>query len=306
MITSFFNKSKPNNYIIIFLMALLAFIIAVFKYNTLPFTVFNSFKLLLNFSLVYFSILLLNFIVKRNDLSKDNTFVVLIYVLGLLLVPQIFLNIKIICANLLVLLALRRLFSLYTKKNSIKKLFDFGLLVAIAFLFNKWAISSFVLVFIALLFYAERPLNYWIIPFLGVLSVSILTYTSYLYIPNLLPYSDIIFYYKWLDIAIYNWKLKLAVILLLVFVFYTLIHYIPSIKQKKRIKQPVFYLVIYVLFMVVFITIIQPIKTGSELLFCFTPLAIIGANALEHKKIKWINEIFIAIAVLSAIIFTLF
>jgi hypothetical protein len=264
MITSFFNKSKPNNYIIIFLLAFLGFIIAVFKYNALEFNTFNSLKLILNFGLTYLSIFTLNFIVKRNDLTQNNTFAVLIYCLGLLLIPQAFLNVKIIISNLFVILALRRLLSLSSQKNTIKKLLDFGVLIALAALFNKWAISGFLIVIVALIYYPERRFNYWILPFIGVLAVSIITYTVYLYIPEVLLYTDLIFYYRWLNFTTYGWQINLAIILLLIFALYGLLFYIPNVKKKKRIKQPAFYLVVFIFLMLIFISVIQPYKTAAE------------------------------------------
>jgi hypothetical protein len=305
MITSFFNKSKPNNYIIIFFLVLLGFIIAIFKYNTLPFNTFNSLKLIFNFGLTYLSIFVLNFVVKRNSLTKENTYAVLVYCIALLLFPQVFLNVKIIISNLFIILALRRLLSLSSQKNTIKKLFDFGVLITIAALFNHWAICGFAFVFFTLLYYPEKRFNYWIIPFLGVLSVSTIVYTFYLYFPERFPDLDFILYYSWLSFTTYNWQINLAVILLLLFSLYGLLFYISGIQKKKRIKQPAFYLVVFSFLILIFISVIQPLKTVSELLFVFMPLAIVGANVLESKRLKLINEIFLFICFISVIVITL-
>ncbi|WP_375238871.1 DUF6427 family protein [Aurantibacter sp.] len=304
MITSFFNKSKPNNYVIIFLLALLGFVIAVFKYNTLPFNLFNVLKLTFNFGLTCVSIFTLNFIVKRNSLTKENTYAVLVYCFALLLLPQTFLNVKIIISNLFIILALRRLLSLSSKKNTIKKLFDFGVLITIAALFNSWAISGFIFVFFALIYYPEKRFNYWIIPFLGVLAVSIIVYSVYLYFPDRFSDVNLIFYYKWLTITTFNWPINLANVLLLLFAFYGLLIYLSGIKNKKRIKQSAFYLVTFAFLVLIFISIVQPIKTVSELLFVFMPLAIIGANALENQTLKLINEIFLLVCIMCIALIT--
>ena len=299
MITSFFNKSKPINYIIIFLLALLGFVIAVFKYNTSAFNTFNSLKLLFNFGLTYLSIFALNFIVKRNNLTQDNTFAVLIYCLGLLLFPQAFLNVKIIISNLFIILALRRLLSLSSQKNTLSKLFDFGVLIALAFLFNKWAISVFFIGLVALFYYPERRFNHFVLPFIGALFVSTLTYTVYLYAPEVLFYTDLVFYFKWLTFTSYTWQVNLAIAVFVFFALFALLFYIPSIKHKKRIKQPAFYLVIIAFFTLMFVAVVQPLKTVSELLFVFMPLSIIVSNALENRRLKLANEFFLIICFIS-------
>jgi len=304
MITSFFNKSKPNNYIIIFLLALIGFVIAITKYNTLPLNLYNGLKLTLNFGLTYLSIFVINFIVKRNDLTKDNTYAVLAYVIGLLLFPQTFLNVKIIVSNLFIILALRRLLSLSSQKNTIKKLLDFGVLIAIATLFNKWALTGFVLVFIALVYNPEKRFNYWLLPFVGFLSISILSYVVYLYMPNLLSYIDVVFYYKWLTFKTYNWKFNFALVVFLILTLISLLYYLQGIKNKKRIKQPAFYLVVFSWVVFCFITLIQPTKTSSEVLFLFMPSSIIIANSLQGNSIKIVNDIILGICFISVIIIT--
>ena len=71
MITSIFNKSKLINFIIVFFITFLAFVIARISLINEPFTMAFIIKQITLLFLVYMSILLLDFIVNKNSLTED-------------------------------------------------------------------------------------------------------------------------------------------------------------------------------------------------------------------------------------------
>ena len=135
MITTIFSKSKPINFLIVFSITLIAFFLLPFKYPNLVNAETSIWTNIAVFILVYLSILLLNFIVTKNLLSQQNNYEILLFALFFLAIPQASLDYKIVVSNFFILLTLRRLISVRSKKDVIKKLFDSGFLIALASLF---------------------------------------------------------------------------------------------------------------------------------------------------------------------------
>ena len=89
MITSLFRKSTPLNYSVV----ILAVVFFFFAYQIKHVTSDNSwFRLGLKFGLlgiIFASLFIANFIVKKNGLSKDSAYTVLFYLIFLLFFPCI-------------------------------------------------------------------------------------------------------------------------------------------------------------------------------------------------------------------------
>ena len=99
------------------------------------------------------SVFLTSFISKRNGLSRDSTYVAFFYFLLLIFFPSLLDDTNLILSNFFILLALRRLISLQTLKETKEKIFDASLWIFIAALFQFWSILYILLVFISIIFY---------------------------------------------------------------------------------------------------------------------------------------------------------
>ncbi len=298
MITSFFSKSKPINFLIIFIITLLAFILIKIKYVNDLLNIAFFIKQAFIFFICYSSILILNFIISRNNLTKKSSYAVLLYSLFLATFPQSMLNIQVIFANFFVLLALRRIISLRSQINVKKKLFDASVWIAIAALFYFPTILFFVLVISSLLLYTENKIKNWIIPFVGLATVFVITISYSIVIYNdffeaiKLP-SNFSFNY-----SAYNTKQYLiAITILMSFGIWSSIFYIVNIKKKKKRFRSAFVIIFIAVLVGFSITIISPKKDGSEFIFLFAPLSIIMANYIETIEEKWFKEIFMLIII---------
>ena len=89
MITSLFSKSKPINFLIVFFIAFIAFSASRFEAVLESLSLYYVIKQLLVFGIVYTSILLLNFIVGKNNLTHKNNYEILIFALFLASIPQV-------------------------------------------------------------------------------------------------------------------------------------------------------------------------------------------------------------------------
>ncbi len=299
MITSIFNKSKPLNFIIVFFITFLAFLLANLMLQTEPVTAAYLLKQVLLFFVCYSSILVLNFVVSKNGLTLNNNYEILLFSLFLLAILQTTLNANILFANLFVLLSLRRLLSIRSQINVNKKLFDAAFWIAIATLFYFWAILFFIVIFVALILYTDNKLNHWIIPFTGLLTVFLIGMSF-----SIIWYDSFFEVFKSLPEVSYNFnsynssKYLIAITMLFSFGLWSTIFYIKSIKQKKKALRPSFNIILFSVIIAFLILVLAPEKNGSEFLFMFAPLSIIITNYLESIPEKWFKETFLAVLIL--------
>lgn len=167
MITTIFKKSTPINYSLI--------VLATFGFYFL-YQIHVGFQGLgwieylqkgLILFLLFASLFLVNFIVKKNVLTKDSSYTLYFFLLFLLFFPELWNNVRLMLANFFVLLALRRLISLQTLKAPKEKIFDACLWIFIASLFQFWALLFVVLVYVSIIFHVSRDYRNWLIPFVA-------------------------------------------------------------------------------------------------------------------------------------------
>lgn len=299
MIASIFSKSKPINFIIVFFITLLAFLLANLEDINKPIQLNNTLYLMVLFLASYTSILVLDFIVSKNKLTQNNNYEILLYALFLVAIPLSLSSGNIIFSNLFVLFGLRRLISLRTQKSMNKKLFDVAFWFAIAALFYFWSILFFVLILFTLLMYTDNKIKHWVIPFIGVATVFILAvsfsvvyYNNFFEVFKSLPITN-------LDFSSHNnLPFIIALTMLLSFGAWSSVFYIGEIKNKKKSFRPSFKIVLFAVIISFVIVVLAPEKNGSEFLFLFSPLAIIITNYIETMEVNWFKDVFLAILVL--------
>jgi len=298
MIASIFNKSKPINFVIVFFIVLLASLLANLKPFMESMSINTFFEKTVLGLICYFSVLLLNFIVVKNSLTKRNHYQILLFSLFLLLFPQATAHGSILIANVFVLLGLRRILSLRSQTRIKKKLFDAAIWFAVATLFYFWSILFFVLIFSALLLYTDNRIKNWIVPFSALatvfiisISISVILYNDFFEIFN----TSIGVSYNY---SIYNTpKDLIAITLLLSFGIWSSIFYIKLAQNKKKAFRPSFKIIFIVLLIAMILVVSAPQKNGSEFLFLFAPLAIVITNYIESIKEKWFKEFFLSLLV---------
>jgi hypothetical protein len=296
MITSIFSKSKPINFVIVFFITLLAFIIAKIKLDGAIIKMTYIIEQASLFFICYISILTLNFIVGKNNLTQKNNYEILLFSLFLGTIPQTMLDSNIILANFFVLLALRRIISLRSQIDVKKKLFDAAFWITIASLFYFWAILFFILILATLLFYTDNRIKNWIIPFMGSMVVLIITgcysmiaYDNFFAVFNMSP--EISY-----DFSMYNTiQYIVAVTILLSFGLWSTVFYLKVIKKKMKKFKGSFKTILVAALIAFLIVVVSPEKKGSEFLFLFAPLAIIITNYIETIKERWFKEVFLFI-----------
>jgi hypothetical protein len=303
MISSFFSQSKPINFVVASIMLLIIF--SITKYSTLEvqLNAFSIAKQILFFGVCLFSIFVFDFLVNKNNLTKKNSYKILLFVLFIAVLPETLLNSKILIANLFILFALRRIISLRSKKEIKKKLFDAAFWITIASLFYFWSLLFFVLIIAALVVYVITDLKNWLIPILGILTVAIIG-TSFMILMDLDLYN---FFNQLIDISfdfssLNSKRIIIGATILLSFGVWSLFYYIKNLKSKTKSSRPSFTLIVIAAIIAIAIVVVSPVKNGSEFIFLFAPLAIIMTNYLEVISEKWFKESLLWILILTPII----
>lgn len=303
MISSFFSQSKPINFVVVSVMLLIVY--SITKYMTLD-EELNALlitKQFLFFGVSLFSVLVFDFLVNKNNLTKKNSYKILLFVLFIAVLPETLLNSKTLIANLFILFALRRIISLRSKKDIKKKLFDSAFWITIASLLYFWSVLFFILIIAALIVYVITDLKNWLIPILGILTVAIIV-ASYMILMNIDVYH---FFGNLIDFSfdfssLNSKRIIIGSTILLSFGVWSLFYYIKNLKSKTKSSRPSFSLIVIAAVIAITIVIVSPIKNGSEFIFLFAPLAIIMTNYLEVISEKWFKESLLWVLVLTPIL----
>ncbi len=176
MISSVFGKTKPVNYILV-LSVLFGFYWLVkglrfgpqLTVDTLPGDLFYA-------SVLLFSVLAVNFIVQRNQLTGAHSYAIYFFGLLTILFPETLLDGSAVVANLFLLLAMRRLISLKSLREVKSKVFDASLWIAVSSLLVDWMLLFLLLVWLYVYFYQPENIRNWLIPLAAVFTVGIIAY----------------------------------------------------------------------------------------------------------------------------------
>jgi hypothetical protein len=252
------------------------------------------------------SVFVLDFLVSRNNLTKKNSYKILIFSLFIALLPVTVLNSKLLIANLFILLALRRLISLRSNKDIKKKLFDASFWICIATLFYFWSILFYVLIIAALILYSIVDIKNWIVPFIGALTVVIIG-VSYMIIMdyNILDYSNNLISFSFDFSSLNSKRIVVSATIILSYGVWSLLYFVRHLKAKSKKSRPSFLLIIFAVAIGLLIIAVSPNKNGSEFLFLFAPLSIIVTNYLETISEKWFKEVLLLGLIVTPILILL-
>ncbi|GAA3723363.1 MULTISPECIES: DUF6427 family protein [Flavobacterium] len=292
MITSVFKKSTPLNYSLVVILILVFFFMFQIKDPSWVTSYFLAFQKVSLLCFILASFFMINFIVKKNGLSKDNGYSILFYLLFILFFPTIFNNSNVIYANFFILLALRRLISLQSLKASKEKIFDAAFWIFVASLFQFWSILFIILVYISIIFHVSRDYRNWVLPFIALLAVTILFYMTSLIlnidaIAFIQEKAVIDFRIDYFKNNYENAALSIYTAVALFFVTSMLM----TLSNRPQIVHSSYKKVVACFFIAAFVYIISPNKSNDLLLFSIAPLTIMATSHVEYMQQKLNNEI---------------
>jgi len=298
MITSVFKKSSPINYTVVTLLVFALFIVSQIKQGNWLNSTMNTVTSASIFILLFASLFLTNFIVKKNGLTKNSSYSILFFALFLMFFPSVLTNFRLIVANFFILLALRRLVSLQTLKAPKEKIFDASLWIFAASLFHYWAILFILLVYISIIYHVSRDYRNWLIPFVSLFATAIIYLIVVLalnidFMGNIATFTAFDFRMDYFTNTYQNLALSMFTVVGIYFLFSK----ITSLTNRPLVLQASYKKIIFTFIIGVVIFVISPNKSNDVLLFTFFPLAVMASNAVEYSKNKPYQEVVIALTI---------
>ena len=297
MLTSFFGKSKPINYILLSIAIIIGYFLRFLTSQELSLGLDSLGTEGILIFLMVFAVLLLDFIIRKNNVTKNNTFAILLFVFFVLLVPQVYKSPQLILANIFVLLATRRILSLTTEKNTVKKIFDATMYITLASFCYGWAILFFLALYPAITNKTKFKLPYIFIPIVGFVGISsiavayqLLVTDSYTWLYQWFPQIDF-------DLSAYaNKELIITTTFLLGVLLWMGMARLSKLAALSKKERPSAVTILLIALISVGIILVKTQKNGSELFFLFAPLAAITSNYIESgtsKTRRVFNELFL-------------
>ena len=307
MLTSFFSKSRPINFILVAFYILVFYLVFNFSNlfsSTFP-VILEEIGVLL---LILLSVFLVNFVSGRNELTGKNAFKTVLFGGFICMFPEVLKNNPVIIANLFVLLALRRIISLKSQREIPQKIFDATFWICIASLFYFWSILFLFLVYFGILIHVGHRFKNWLIPIIAFLTLfSLVTCGSLLLNDSFYTFSN------WLQESNFDFTAyrEMGVLIPVAFLFALMLwssfFYVSVIQKAGATAKNSLFMVLLMLFLALTLAVMAPTKDSSELLFSFAPLAIIVTNYFQVTHDKWFKEILlILVVVLPVLLWALF
>lgn len=287
MIANFFNKTKPAT---IFILAALLFV----YYFTATFLLHSSelsFQFLVKrisfFIFMALMLLIVNFIVKKNKLTKDNSYALLLMVFLLGTFPEAMFSYKIILANIALLLGFRKIYSLRSGVETKLKFFDASFWIGIATLIYPWSIFYVLLVYLGMIIYQKLTVKNLFIPLVGFVTPMIIYFTYCLYFKDAAFFYNRFGYEFNLDFSSYaSLKLLIPLLFLSVALLWSLLKITPKVVSVRNNFKFSWDVLINHLLISIVIVVLAPTKNGLELFFLIFPSAVMVANLMHLIKSK--------------------
>ena len=300
MLANFFAKSKPINFIVLLFLFLGTFIFTIVNLFSIEhFTTNFLLEKALIFGLFLIVFFFINFIVSKNNLTYDNSYAFLFYLLIINTFLEYFINIEVLIFNVLNLFFLRKLYSLQSLKGVFKKLFDAGFWLGIMFLIHPFSLVFFFLIYISLIVYKKVRFQTILIPFIGFLVPVFFFFTYCFWFDKTEDFFGLFLFFSTYDYSLYleNSFLIPFLIFGLFFLISIILKTPKALSVNNTFKKSWIVLLFHFLTTLSFL-IFNPTRNGSELLLLAFPSAIIIANGFELIAKKILKESLIVLFVL--------
>lgn len=302
MLTTIFRKSTPINYSLVVVSLLVFFFLYQFASRQSIDFMADGFEIFALLVLLTGSLFLSNFIAKKNGLTKNSSFTILFFLLFLLFFPSVLNDIKLVCANFFILLALRRLVSLQTLKAPKEKIFDASLWIFVAALFQFWAVLFILLVYISILFHVSRDYRNWLLPIVALFTTAIffVCYALLLdksLIGSFLDKAVIDIRLDYFRNTFQNFAFSAFAVLAVFFVFSNIF----ALTSRPQNLQASYKKMVFAFFIGAAVFAISPSKSNDLLLFTFFPMSVMATNSIEYSQVSLRNNIILAVAILSGL-----
>lgn len=294
MITNFFNKTKPINFLVLSCMMFVVYLISSIFVFSGDLSLNNFIKKSFYLLLVVFMLFVLDFVIRKNALTKDNSYALWFYILLCGFYPYSFENTQMLIANFFLLLSFRKIYSLRTPFNTKEKIFDSSLWISIASIFYDWSFVYLILVYCAIFLFNKSSRSNLIIPVIGFITPVFMLYVYLLTVDKLNIFGD--FWKLDFSFDVNHYLLVENIYPILLIIIFTLVSIFSTTKKSLLSSQDfkaTWIVLIFQTGLSFIMVLIAPLKNGSELSFLFFPLCILFANYFQDIQKYWLKEVFL-------------
>jgi hypothetical protein len=287
MIANFFNKTKPATIFILVALLFVYYFTATFLLHSAELSFNFLIKRISFFVFIALMLMIVNFIVKKNKLTKDNSYALLLMVFLLGTFPEAMFSYKIVLANIALLLGFRKIYSLRSGLDTKLKLFDASLWIGIATIIYSWSIFYVLLVYLGMIIHQKLTVKNLFIPIVGFVTPMIIYFTYCLYFEDAAFFYNKFNYEINLDFSSYTaLKLLIPLIFLSMALLWSILKITPKVVSVRNNFKFSWDVLINHLLISAVIIVLAPTKNGSELFFLIFPSAVIVANLMHLIKSK--------------------
>ena len=307
MIANFFSKTKPATIFILVALLFVYFFTATFLFHSPEISIQFLVKRIGFFIFIALFLLIVNFIVKKNKLTKDNSYALLLMVFLLGTFSDAMFSSDIVFANFALMLGLRKIYSLRSGVDTKLKLFDACFWIGMATLFYSWSIFFVLLVYVGMIVHQKLTVKNLFIPVVGFLTPMLIYFTYCLYFESATFFYNKFSYEFNLDFSSYTTiKLLIPAVFLSMALLWSLLKVTPKVVSVRNNFKFSWDVLINHLLISITIVVLAPIKNGAELFFVIFPSAVMVANLMHHIRSKIIrNMILYAFLLVSVSVYFL-
>lgn len=303
MLANFFNKSKPVNYIVVLGLFLGYFLIATFQQfsGELPIgnVILSSGKTLVLF---FFLFLVIAFILSKNELTSDNSYAFLFFVIGLGIFPEIIVVSKVFYIHLIILFFLRKLYSLKSSKAVLKKMFDGGFWLGIAFVMEPFTIVYMLLLYGGIYAYQKINFQTLLTPVVGFLVPVFLYFTYCFWFAELSSFDSLFYWFTSYDFSSYSLaKITYPFLLIGFFVIIAVFAKTSKVVSVSNTFRKTWFLIVLNTLVAGGLILFLRERNGSEIVFLLFPVALILANGMEMLQKQWLKELLLIVFLISSV-----
>lgn len=292
MISSIFERTNPLNFVILFLYLIFFLFLRQVISSDFMLDTAMILHLIKCSAVVFLCVIMLDFIVRKNELTQRNSYALFFFVLLFSLFPNIFIESNVLLAQLFLFLAFRRLISIRSNKDVEIKIFDATLWTLVASYFFNWSLLFIILVFATLFLYKKNDYRNILIPFVTLFTLSILAFTYFYLTDQLVKMTTIFNFNADFIIEKYTNVRYLVPLFFLVLMGGWACVMFAFKKQSKSFKTRVPGILLAItLVIAIAVVLISEVSNTSELLFVLFPIAVIQARYVERIKLSWLKEL---------------
>lgn len=296
MLANFFNNTKPLTSV---------FLIGLF-FSYLFSAYVKGFIKSLDFRVVFWFLFffgITNFIRSRNKLTFDNAYFFLVLVILVGHFPSVMNINSFFYSNLVLLIYARRVYSLQSSKNTIKKLFDSGFWMGISILIEPFSIVLFPLTFIASVLHEHVDYKKLSAPILGICAPLILFFTYHFWCNNIEKFFALFHFSTSHNFSAYNSFLyKYSLSFVIIFLLISFVMKTPKTLAINNTFRKNWILVCFHFLFTIILVLVVIDRNGSEIGYLFFPSAIIIANGLEMLRTKWYSDVVLILLFISTLV----